>query len=82
VPVRYDPSDHSKVVLDIPAMTERYQQSEAAKKAGLNDRSYVANSIVSSATSGRSKRSSAATLPGACITPVAAARRRPLRATA
>jgi hypothetical protein len=36
VPVRYDPSDHSKVVLDIPAMKERYQQSEAAKRAGLN----------------------------------------------
>ena len=36
VPVRYDPSDHSKVVLDIPAMKERYQQSEAARKAGLD----------------------------------------------
>ncbi|HEX4109720.1 MAG TPA: SHOCT domain-containing protein [Solirubrobacteraceae bacterium] len=33
VPVRYDPSNHSKVVLDVPLLKMRYKQAEAAQQA-------------------------------------------------
>lgn len=36
VPVRYDPSDHSKVVLDAPALEARHAQADAAGKAKLD----------------------------------------------
>jgi hypothetical protein len=36
VPVRYDPADHSKVVLDIPALKERHAQTGAAQQAQLD----------------------------------------------
>src|SRR5262249_46558758 len=36
VPVRYDPSDHSKVVLDIPALEARHKQATAAQQAQLD----------------------------------------------
>ncbi len=35
VPIRYDPSDHSKVVLDMPVLEERHAQADAAGKAQL-----------------------------------------------
>src|SRR5438045_471550 len=35
VPVRYDPSDHSKVVLDVPALEARHADADAAGKALL-----------------------------------------------
>lgn len=46
-------------------------QSDHAESRG-RDHPYVANSIVSSAMSGGAKQSSAAPLPGDCITPIAA----------
>jgi hypothetical protein len=36
VPVRYDPSDHSKVVVDLPALKERQSQADAAQQAQLD----------------------------------------------
>jgi putative oligomerization/nucleic acid binding protein len=36
VPVRYDPSDHSKVALDIPALEERHAKADAAGTAQLD----------------------------------------------
>jgi Short C-terminal domain len=36
VPVRYDPSDHSKVVLDVPALEERHAKADAAGTAQLD----------------------------------------------
>jgi Short C-terminal domain/Protein of unknown function (DUF3592) len=36
VPVRYDPSDHSKVVLDVPALEECHAKADAAGKAQLD----------------------------------------------
>jgi hypothetical protein len=36
VPVRYDRADHSKVVLDIPALKERHAQTGAAQRAQLD----------------------------------------------
>ncbi len=36
VPVRYDPSDHSNVALDVPALEERRAQANAAGKAQLD----------------------------------------------
>jgi hypothetical protein len=36
VPVRYDPSDHSKVVLDVPALEERHARADAAGKTQLD----------------------------------------------
>jgi hypothetical protein len=33
VPVRYDPSNHSKVVLDVPVLEQRYKQAKAAQQA-------------------------------------------------
>jgi len=36
VPVRYEPSDHSKVVLDVPALEERHARADAAGKAQLD----------------------------------------------
>jgi hypothetical protein len=36
VPIRYEPSDHSKVVLDMPALEERQARSDAAGKAQLD----------------------------------------------
>ncbi len=33
VPVRYDPSDHSKVAVDLPALEERYKQATAEATA-------------------------------------------------
>jgi hypothetical protein len=33
VPVRYDPSDHSKVAIDLPALEERHQQATAQATA-------------------------------------------------
>jgi len=36
VPVRYDPSDHSKVVLDVPALEARHAKADAAGKAQLD----------------------------------------------
>ena len=36
VPVRYDPADHSKIVLDIPALKEKHAQTEAAQQAQLD----------------------------------------------
>jgi hypothetical protein len=36
VPVRYDPSDHSKIALDIPSLTARHQQATAAQQAQLD----------------------------------------------
>src|SRR5260370_41113294 len=36
VPVRYDPSDHSKVVLDVPALEEWHARADAAGKAQLD----------------------------------------------
>ena len=36
VPVRYDPSDHSKVSLDVPALEERQARADAAGKAQLD----------------------------------------------
>jgi len=36
VPVRYDPSDHSKVVLDVPALEERHANADAAGTAQLD----------------------------------------------
>ncbi len=36
VPVRYDPSDHSKVALDVPALEERQARADAAGKAQLD----------------------------------------------
>src|SRR5262249_620678 len=36
VPVRYDPSDHSKVALDIPALEARHKQATAAQQAQLD----------------------------------------------
>jgi hypothetical protein len=36
VPVRYDPADHSKVVLDIPALKEKHAETEAAQQAQLD----------------------------------------------
>jgi hypothetical protein len=38
VPVRYDPSDHSKVALDVPALEERQARADAAGKAQLDAR--------------------------------------------
>ena len=39
VPVRYDPSDHSKVVLDVPALEARRAGADAAGKAQLDEQS-------------------------------------------
>jgi hypothetical protein len=36
VPVRYDPSDHSKVALDLPALKARQTQSKAAEQGALD----------------------------------------------
>jgi hypothetical protein len=36
VPVRYDPSDHSNVLLDVPALEERHAQADAAGKTQLD----------------------------------------------
>lgn len=36
VPVRYDPSDHSKVELDVPALQARHGQADATGKAELD----------------------------------------------
>ena len=36
VPVRYDPSDHSKVALDLPALKGRQAQSKAAEQGALD----------------------------------------------
>jgi hypothetical protein len=36
VPVRYDSSDHSKVVLDVPALEQRHARADAAGKARLD----------------------------------------------
>lgn len=36
VPVRYDPSDHSKVALDLPALKDRQMQSKAAEQGALD----------------------------------------------
>jgi hypothetical protein len=36
VPVRYDPSDHSKVALDLPALKARQAQSTAAEQGALD----------------------------------------------
>jgi hypothetical protein len=36
VPVRYDPSDHSKVALDLPALKARQAQSKAAEQGALD----------------------------------------------
>ena len=36
VPVRYDPSDHSKVVLDVPALEEQHAKADAAGNAQLD----------------------------------------------
>jgi hypothetical protein len=36
VPVRYDRSDQSKVVLDVPALEERHGRADAARKAQLD----------------------------------------------
>ena len=36
VPVRYDPSDHSKIVLDVPALEERHAKVDAAGTAQLD----------------------------------------------
>lgn len=36
VPVRYDPSDHSKIVLDMPILEARHQQATAAQEAQLD----------------------------------------------
>ena len=36
VPVRYDPSDHSKVALDLPALEERRAHADAAGKAQVD----------------------------------------------
>jgi hypothetical protein len=36
VPVRYDPSDHSKAALDIPALKARNKQATAAQQAQLD----------------------------------------------
>jgi hypothetical protein len=36
VPVRYDPSDHSKVVLDIPDLEARHRQATATQQAQLD----------------------------------------------
>ena len=36
VPVRYEPSDHSKVVLDVPALEERHARADTAGKAQLD----------------------------------------------
>jgi hypothetical protein len=36
VPVRYDPADHSKIVLDIPALKETHAQTEVAQQAQLD----------------------------------------------
>ncbi|HEY1521792.1 MAG TPA: SHOCT domain-containing protein [Solirubrobacteraceae bacterium] len=36
VPVRYDPSDHSKVELDVPALAERHARADAAGNAQLD----------------------------------------------
>jgi hypothetical protein len=35
VPVRYDPSDHSKIALDLPALKSTHAQAEAAQQAQL-----------------------------------------------
>jgi hypothetical protein len=35
VPVRYDPTDHSKAVVDLPALKERQSQADAAQQAQL-----------------------------------------------
>jgi len=36
VPCRYDPSNHKKVVLDVPVLQERYKQVEAAQHAQID----------------------------------------------
>jgi hypothetical protein len=36
VPVRYDPSDHSKVVLDLPALKARQAQSQVVEQGALD----------------------------------------------
>lgn len=36
VPVRYDPSDHSKIVVDLHALEERHRQANAAQQAQLD----------------------------------------------
>jgi hypothetical protein len=36
VPVRYDPSDHSKVALDLPALKARQAQGKAAEQGALD----------------------------------------------
>jgi hypothetical protein len=36
VPVRYDPSDHSKIALDVPALEGRHAQADAGGKAQLD----------------------------------------------
>ncbi len=36
VPVRYDPTDHSKVALDLPALKARQAQSNAAEQGALD----------------------------------------------
>jgi hypothetical protein len=36
VPVRYDPTDHSKVALDVPALEERHARAGAAGEAQLD----------------------------------------------
>jgi hypothetical protein len=38
VPVRYDPSDHSKLVVDLPALEERYKQATAEATAAQQAR--------------------------------------------
>jgi Short C-terminal domain len=36
VPVRYDPSDHSKIAVDLPVLEERLKQAKAAEQAQLD----------------------------------------------
>jgi hypothetical protein len=36
VPVRYDPSDHSKAVVDLPALREKQSQADVAQQAQLD----------------------------------------------
>jgi hypothetical protein len=46
VPVRYDPSDHSKIALDIPVLEARQKQASAAQEVNWMRRSRTSGSPV------------------------------------
>ena len=52
VPVRYDPSDHSKAVIDVPALEERHKQTKTGQQSRLDAQFANMGEPGSSATTG------------------------------